>query len=296
MKKADRQEKKDLKGQEELRKVLLEIYNNNRNKPFYINKYEQEISEFIRISRKDLKASIMLHGEGFYSHSVYYLQQFFEKMSKAYLLSIGSNDYEKIMTHDAWLKALKSEYFKTGIRDLEILINNTIDVDYKLSKNIDFLQNLKEKQVLIRKLKPEKISSVINTVQKLRKELRKGDFVDDIIKTHKINLLGRIFNQLKKFSGNKMTEEELFNSLKGEDEIKNFVDELCYSALIMILAIITEPHHLSARYTRTKKGEIYDIKYTNINDNIVKSLPLIFKECNKILRSQNLIFKHKSYK
>ncbi|PHP45432.1 hypothetical protein B6V01_003925 [Methanosarcinales archaeon ex4572_44] len=269
------------------------------------------VEEYLKIAKKDLKATKILYENKLYPQSLFYFAQSVEKANKA--LALGLNEYTeedmRKVNHDATriykdnIIELKQKY-----EDLSRNLNRLPEL-----KNTDFVKNLGVEDTIkecngalkqhaeIQKAKtdlafisPREIREILIKISKTEKEMEEGienvknfKLTENNLKETKEELFRQLENPKnndfayllkKELSETKFTIQELEILIK-----QMYLQSLHYitiSTALFYLAVITLPYSVSTRYP---KGDLYPTKIYNRRLPIVKKLPDLISLQSKTL-------------
>jgi len=275
------------------------------------------IKDLVDIGEKDLKASEKLYENKVYPHSMFFLQQSVEKVTKAFGLLTGfikeqelyrkgrGDRKKKTIDHispKTFIIILKKKQVRKVITIFHFLVKNDPELKDKL-KNLD--KRINELEWLINK--KEEIAmyseSMINTILKIF-ELCKDSFskeignrkIEEIKQQFLFCLRGRLQNII---SQEKLDEE--YNKLKSKIEffLPLVPTILIITITLYFLSIITYPHFSFTRYPSKNIGPknycTEEQKDCTKGIGIVKSANKIFPHVRKSIENlKNIINKIES--
>lgn len=271
--------------------------------------------EFLKIAKKDLKATKILYKNRLYSQALFYFAQSVEKANKGFALT--SNKYsEKDMLnfkHDA------TRIYKDNIIEQKRNYENLI---WKLNqlpefKNTEFVKNLdiesiiKEYEKSLRKLaeiqngKNDLIYISRREIRKILKEIDEKDneIEDAILDISNFTLTENEWEEQKKdflkqfeniennnlvsllqieMDGNGLNIQEVETAIKKY--YMQFLHSMSVLNYLYILGIITLPHAVITRYP---KDNLSPTKIYNQNLPIIKLLPDLIEQHSKALKMLN---------
>lgn len=268
------------------------------------------ISEFLKISESDLKASEILYKEKLYSHSVYFFQQSIEKANKTLGLisriitekDLRDISHRQLQIHiklvEGQLQKLKniSKNAEKLPKLKEFIISENIDSEKiysEIEKEQFKLKNIEKMGLKLVYLSEPQIKEIIELIKKFLKEAEEYPKTDNLeeslnkIKTDAKKILDLMY-EINPIEAAKLEKE--FNQITNEmwNEIIDIVlDYITLSNRIFLpliyLAIITLPHSEASRYPdRINLLEVY-----NENLPIVKFLPELFEIQKEVLSNLN---------
>lgn len=271
--------------------------------------------EYLKIAKKDLKATKILHKNRLYSQALFYFAQSVEKANKGFALT--SNAYsEKDMlniNHDA-TRIYRDNIIELKKRNENLLWNLNQFTELKNTefvKNLDVESTIKECEESLRKcaeIQNGKIDLIFISKREIRKILKKIGVNDNEIRDeiknisnftlteneweeHKKDLLKQFENPENNNFVSLMQKEMDVNDLNIQDvetAIKNmymqFLHSMSVSNYLYSLSIITLPHAVITRYP---KDNLSPTKIYNQNLPVIRFLPDLIDQHSYALKILN---------
>ena len=249
-------------------------------------KYRKESAEWLKIADDDLKASKLLYENNMLPQATYFLEQAFEKLSKAYFLYMGSAEPSDVYGHQITLdklkKMIRTEFLDnslTVIKDLNKEMTGVDKIDVEIKKEVlDVLENDEDGIRLLNKNNLEAIFRLINIISEKLLDKQVLLSVEKKIKQRKFqrNLRHLVFmiNHFRVSYGQVDDIVEKFDA-------KKYIKSSSLSIKLLMLGLITFVHYNTPRYPYDKFSKVNYFNY-NTDMGIIQTLPQLYSYAQEI--------------
>ena len=254
-------------------KVLKDNINDARN--WYI------------ISIDDLETSKFLYKKKKYALSTYHLQQFYEKITKAYFLLTGRVSPEEIHGHSYNVKQLKSdvksEYIGTVLElSKQVSDKETSSKISNVKLKTEVLDIVEKNEEEIRNLTDKDFINILDVLRQIESNIINPQFLKKIEHKIKQKKLQKKFRHILFMITHFRISYGLVNDYTSQYNIKRYVQSALYSVNLLIIGLLTFVHCNTPRYPTSRGTNIGYFDYKK-SLGIVKITPELFKHADQII-------------
>lgn len=247
-------------------------------------KFQKEAIDFLKIAKDDLETSKILLEKQKYAMSTYHLQQAVEKCIKSYYIITGRKEPIQVYGHDFNIAMMKKEINNAFLPNIKKAMSNISDDEVKksiekVSLNTDSIQNLEEKEEIVRKLNEAEIDSLLKLNDILKEKFSEPSFINkiesDLQKPSMINKIKHIITSVFRIRISDKVVSERITTKEVNEEIKHFAEGMN----LLLLGIITYCHSNTPRYPNYRPG----MSYFDYNEQlgIIKRLKILQDKTNE---------------
>lgn len=244
--------------------------------------------QWFDIAKNDLQVSKVLYKEKYWPHSVYFLQQSFEKLTKSYFILSGRADPEDVGTHKFNLTKMKNEIrdqFINTMLELMKSISEKAGTDIRhIELKTELLDIIEKNEDDLRMIDEKSISSLIELIKKIEDALTNSRFTTKVYKKLQRRKVKSSLRHLVYMITRFRVPYSKIEQYASKTNIERFVEDSMISIRLLFLGLVTFLHYNTPRYPYDKNSKVNYFDYTE-SMGVVKCSPALHRYCSQIIKT-----------
>jgi len=257
-----------------------------RNQARAAKKYKNEVKQWLTVAVDDLEISELLYAQKHYAGAIYHLQQFYEKITKAYFILMGRATPDEIKGHSFNITELRDMIKDNTINNAIALMKN-VDEDNKYVSSIivkeEVFDIVNKKEDDIRLLNQEGFDELLAVINKFEEVLSNPQFLISVEKKIRIHRFQKRLRHIIYMITHFRVSYKQVDEIVSEHNIKNYLDSCAISIRLLILGLFTFLHYNTPRYPYDKYSSVNYFHYTT-SLGIVQKYSVLVEQGKEILK------------